>query len=92
MRRFIQTSQVRRFLLAQEGATAIEYALIAAASMVRNIVTKSTAETINIMLMHANNSKAKYRPCRTAEIVELFTESKITSVVATRNNAAKNTK
>jgi len=29
MRRFIPTSQVRRFLPAQEGATAIEYALIA---------------------------------------------------------------
>jgi pilus assembly protein Flp/PilA len=30
MRRFNQTSQVRRFLHAQEGATAIEYAIIAA--------------------------------------------------------------
>jgi len=69
-----------------------KYALIAAASMVRNIVTKSTAETINIMLMHANNSKAKYRPCRTAEIVAQFTESKITSAVAARNIAEKNIK
>ena len=29
MRSFIPTNQVRRFLLAREGATAIEYALIA---------------------------------------------------------------
>ena len=29
MRRFIPMNQVRRFLLAREGATAIEYALIA---------------------------------------------------------------
>jgi hypothetical protein len=42
--------------------------------------------------MHANNSIAKYRPWRTAEIVEQFTESKITSAVAARNNAEKNTK
>jgi Flp pilus assembly pilin Flp len=29
MRRFVPSTQVRRFLPAQEGATAIEYALIA---------------------------------------------------------------
>ena len=42
MRRFIQTSQVRRFLPAQEGATAIEYALIAA-GIAGAIITTVTA-------------------------------------------------
>ena len=42
MRRLIPTKQVRRFLSAQEGATAIEYAIIAsgiAAALVAVITT-----------------------------------------------------
>jgi pilus assembly protein Flp/PilA len=42
MRRFIQTSRLRRFLPAQEGATAIEYAIIAA-GIAGVIITTVTA-------------------------------------------------
>ena len=42
MRRFFSTVQVRRFLPAQEGATAIEYALIAA-GIAGVIITTVTA-------------------------------------------------
>lgn len=38
MRRFISTDQIRRFLPAQEGATAIEYALIACGMSIAIVV------------------------------------------------------
>lgn len=45
MRRFVTSTQVRRFLPAQEGATSIEYALIASGVIVAIIGALTTLGT-----------------------------------------------
>jgi len=57
MRRLIATDQVRRFLSAQEGATAIEYALIASGIAGAIIVAIATlGGSVNTMWTSVSNA------------------------------------
>jgi len=57
MRRLIPTDQVRRFLSAQEGATAIEYALIASGIAGAIIVAIATlGGSVNTMWTSVSNA------------------------------------